>query len=253
VILEVDYDAKSNNGNGNNNKNKNVLSITDANDVNASFVDSYKSKCTASGLDQSVLNATLVEDAVYDEILDQLVEREALDDPALTPIVEAATERQGELTPTGDLRVLVEVVQACNACDETPELFSESKEDQSTFDLGDQVPFRLSFLSGLAGGDSSSPFRQFVGALTGSGDSSSSAASESKKVCSCSGPTEDDFTKAISKQFDDITVTAVTQVSVLSNGLCNGFTETLIPRQAVGPTKYSYSGVLPDKHFLASL
>merc|ERR1712232_896719 len=96
----------------------------------------------------------------------------------------------------------------------------------------------------MGGGDGisdSSPFRQFVGALTG--DSSSAASSESKKVCSCSGPTEDDFTKAISKEFDDITVTAVTQVSVLSNGLCYGFDETLIPRQAVGPTKYSYSGV----------
>merc|ERR1711907_777817 len=117
-------------GNNKNNKNKNILSITDASDVNASFVNSYKSKCTASGLDQSVLNVTLVEDAIYDETLDQRVELEALDDPALTPIVEAATERRGQLTPTGDFRVLVEVVQVCNACDnETPELFSESNQD----------------------------------------------------------------------------------------------------------------------------
>merc|ERR1711907_151751 len=209
----------------------------------------------------------LVEDAIYDETLDQRVELEALDDPALTPIVEAATERQGQLTPTGDFRVLVEVVQACNACDnETPKLFSESNQDQSEFDLSDQVPFRLSFLSGLAGGDSGNPFRQFVGAVTGgSGDSSSSSSAsttESKKVCSCNGPTEDDFTKAISKKFDDITVTAVTQVSVLSNGLCNGFTKTdadadaddessLIPRQAVGSTKYSYSGVCLGTDFEA--
>jgi|ERR1712224_187205 len=128
--------------------------------------------------------------------------------------------------------VLVEVVQACNACDETPELFSESKQDQAKFDLGDQVPFRLSFLS------QQNPFRQFVGAVTGDSTSSSASTStESKKVCSCSGPTEEDFTKAISKKFDDITVTAVTQVSVLSNGLCNGFTElqdgTIVQRQAV--------------------
>merc|ERR1712224_955491 len=94
--------------------------------------------------------------------------------------------------------VLVEVVQACNACDETPELFSESKQDQAKFDLGDQVPFRLSFLS------QQNPFRQFVGAVTGDSTSSSaSTTTESKKVCSCSGPTEDDFTKAISKKFND--------------------------------------------------